>query len=247
MKEHHTPPRGQGIARPRRVAVLAFAAAAGCAAPAFSGIAIEFETNGAIVNNDVFGAQALDASLFTANQDANVFGTGPTVTILGKGGGNDVDFYRFDSLTAGSAFYADIDGAGFDTYLALFASDGTLLADSDDSFPADPGSSTHLDAFLGTYVLGSVGTYYLAVSRSGNFANATFSGSSFAQLTRPDGVFGGFGFVGATSGDSSFLESGTQLGVGYTLHLTVVPAPGAAALVVAAFAPVARRRRRAAL
>lgn len=207
-------------------------------------IAFETELNGTATNNSIALAQLLDNALFTPNANPNVFGALPTATIYGKGGANDVDFYCFSTAFAGAAYF-DIDGAGFDTYLALFDSTGTLLADSDDSFPPDPGSATHLDAILGTYMLASAGTYYLAVSRSGNFANATFTGGSFAELYRPDGAFGGFSFAAATYGNSSFLLNGSQLGLDYTLHLSVVPAPAALAAIGLSSLLVRRRRRRA--
>lgn len=216
------------------------AIAVSCSA-AFASLTNESELNGQSSNNSVASAQLLDAALFTPNGNSSVFGMLPTATIAGHGGANDVDFYRF-SAGVGIGYF-DVDGAGFDSYLALFDASGTLLADSDDSFPADPGSVSDLDAFLGTYTFAAAGTYFLAISRSGNFANATFTGSSFSQLTRPDGAFGGFGFVGSTLGDSSFLASGAQLGSDYTLHLSVVPAPSALALLLAAGAQARRRRR----
>jgi MYXO-CTERM domain-containing protein len=202
----------------------------------------ELELNGTQINNSTATAQFLASSAFTTNNNPNVFGSGLTASVLGFGGGNDVDFYAFQA-SAGSATF-DIDGGGFDSYLALFGADGTLLGDSDDSFPGDPGSSSQFDAFLGTYTLPTTGLYFIAVARSGNFANATFSGSSFFQLVRPDGAFGGFGFVGATAGDSSFLNSGSQTGLAYTLHVSVVPAPGVLGLAAIVGLGTGRRRRR---
>jgi len=205
------------------------------------------ELSGEMTNNGLGTAQFLNAFSFAPNADPNVFGSLLTASVFGQGGANDVDFYAF-SAQAGTAYF-DIDGGGFDSYLALFDANGTLLADNDDSFPADPGSASNTDAFLGTYSIGSAGIYYIAVSRSGNFANATFTGASFFELTRPDGAFGGFGFNGADFGDSSFLLNGAQPGDGgaYTLHVSIVPAPGALAVLVAAACCSRRRRASASL
>ena len=224
-----------------RTTLAALSAAAVASAASYAGLVNEIEQNGQAANNSVATAQILNAGAFSVNANPNVFGSLPTATISGRGGANDVDFYCFNA-TSGAAYF-DVDGAGFDTYLALFDATGTLLADSDDSFPSDPGSTNDLDAFLGSYTITTAGWYYLAISRSGNFANATFTGSSFFQLQRPDGAFGGFGFVGATSSDSSFLASGVQLGSDYTLHVSVVPTPPALALLLTAGLSTRRRRR----
>jgi Bacterial pre-peptidase C-terminal domain len=207
-----------------------------------AGVVFEIESNGQAVNNGLSGAQFLAANAFTPNDNPNVFGSASTATIIGAGGGNDVDFFAFNA-SAGMSYF-DIDGAGYDTYLALFDANGTLLADNDDSFPGDAGSGSQFDAFLGAYTLSSAGLYYIAVSRSGNFANATFTGSDFFQLSRPDGAFGGFGFIGATFGDSSFVNAGTQAGLEYTLHVSVVPGPGVTAVLASALGGAFARRRR---
>lgn len=207
----------------------------------------ELETNGQAMNNTRFTAQAIAASSFITNSNANVFGARPTAIITGRSSANDVDFFSF-TAPAGAAFF-DIDGAvgvggigGFDSYLALFDANGTLLADNDDAFPADPGSATDRDAFIGSINL-SGGLYFIAVGSAPNFANATFTGGDPVELTRPDGGFGGFAFDGATSGDASFAASGIQTdGLAYTLAITVVPAPSA--LAVCGLAGVAFRRRR---
>lgn len=223
---------------------LIMGAVAVCAAggAAIAADVAETETDGQVRNNTLVTAQLLSPGSFTLPMDASVFGAMPTATVLGRGGNNDVDFYAFQA--GRGPVYFDIDGAGgFDTYLALFDSAGTLLGDDDDSFPADAGSDSDLDAFLGSFPIMSDGTYYIAVSRSGNFASASFSGSGFAELMRPDGAFGGFRFGDARPGDSSFELSGPQQGESYRLHITI-PAPGAAGLAAAGLAVLGPRRRR---
>lgn len=204
---------------------------------------IESETDGSATNNSTTSAQNVASVAFALNTNPSVFGASPTAVVRGRLGQGDVDFYSF-TAPAGSMYF-DIDGAApaLDTYLALFSAAGTLLADSDDSFPADPGSATDRDAFIGQINL-TAGTYFIAVAASGNFANATFTGPDPIELFRPDGQFGGFSFPGATAGDASFLLSSPQASsLEYTLSITVVPAPsGAAALTLAAVCGLRRRR-----
>lgn len=206
---------------------------------------IEAESDGQAANNTLANAQQLAPGAFSTNNSSTVFGSLPTARVQGRSSASDVDFFRF-SMPAGLAYF-DIDaaGPGLDTYLALFDSSGTLLADSDDSFPADPGSASDFDAFLGGIQL-NAGTYFIAVAVSGNFANATFTGATPAELTRPDGAFGGFAFPGASTADSSFAVSGQQSSsLPYTLSVTI-PAPGAAAaLALAGMVGLRRRSRRA--
>lgn len=205
----------------------------------------ELESSGQAINNTRSTAQSIAPSAFVVNASPTVFGSLPTASITGRSGMFDVDFFRFQA-PAGIAYF-DIDGAssGFDSYLALFDNTGTLLADNDDSFPADAGSASDLDAFLGQISLAG-GTYFLAVAASPNAANATFTGLDPIELFRPDAIFGGFAFPSATSGYDTFAmsgpQSGAQDGFDYTLSITVVPAPGLGALL--ALTPIAMRRRR---
>ncbi|HEX2837497.1 MAG TPA: DVUA0089 family protein [Phycisphaerales bacterium] len=204
---------------------------------------LESEADGSAINNSIASAQSVAPGAFAANINPNVFGALPTASVQGRLGLSDVDFYSF-TAPAGNMYF-DVDGAAptLDTYLALFSASGTLLADSEDSFPADPGSATDRDAFIGQINL-PAGAYFIAVAASGNFANATFTGPDPLELFRPDGEFGGFAFPAATTGDASFLTSGPQTSsLGYTLSITVIPAPSAAGLLAAAAALRLRRRR----
>jgi len=176
-------------------------------------------------------------------------------TVSALGGGNDVDFYAFNA-TGGNAYF-DIDDDPFtlDTVLALFNSAGTLLALSDDSFPADPGSASSGDSFLGIYMLPGPGTYYLAVSTFANTPSAAVNAVPTAQLTRPDLVANGGMSVNATPGDSSYAfgpvtANGTTP---YTLHLSVqsptpqttpVPEPATLLLFGAGLSAIGARFRR---
>lgn len=213
---------------------------------AMADVVSELESSGQATNNTVSLAQRISGGSFTANLQANVFGSLPTASVSGFGGGNDVDFYGFS--TGGGWAYFDIDGAGggaggrFDTYLALFDAAGTLIADNDDSFPADAGSVSDLDAFLGAIDLRS-GDYFIAVSSGRNTALASFSGGSFTELVRPDGEFGGFAFGGADAGDSRFARDGVQGRDAYTLHITI-PAPASAGVLGLGGLVALRRRRR---
>lgn len=205
------------------------------AAPSESAIVIEAEQNGTAVNNFIGIAQVLSASDFTLPVPPTVFNPPglSTATIQGRGGDSDVDFYRFTTLGGTTLFDIDDVPFTFDTILSLFDVTGTLIAFDDDSFPADPGSSSALDSFIGQVNL-AAGTYFIAVSQFANFAEALDSDTlSFANLTRPDGQFGGQTVSGAAFGNSNFFVNGAQVGTPYTLHIStsVVPEPASLALL----------------
>lgn len=209
--------------------------------PAAAGPVVEAEADGTAVNNTLGTAQAIPSSAFTTPVPATVFNPPgfPTATITGAGGDDDVDFYSF-TAPAGGSLLLDIDNNPFtfDTMLSLFSSAGTLLAFDDDSFPGDPGTEIGNDSFVGTYTLPGPGTYYVAVSQFPNFPSARDCPS--ADLTRPDGEFGGGSLSGCAAGDSTFDASDIQRGAGYTLHVSLsapaaaVPMPATLALLVSA-------------
>jgi hypothetical protein len=225
---------------------------------------IEAEVTGTATNNTTAGAQAIPDASFTTPVPPTVFDPPgwPTATVSGKGGGNDVDFYSFSTAGGGALF--DIDNAvfTFDTVLSLFTGAGTLIAWNDDSDPADPGSAAGAgddgtdalgDSFIGTIIL-PAGNYFIAVSQYPNFANAIFSIATQDALVRPDGGFGGWLVGGATPGDSSFTSNGNDMGLAYTLHISlespgVIPEPQTYALMLAGLGLLgfaARRREKAA-
>ena len=223
-----------------RTGVISLLALCSALAPgARADVVVENELGGQATNNTVALAQGIGAGFFTVAPRTDVFGMLPTASVSGFGGGDDVDFYSFQ--TGGGAAYFDIDGTSgrFDTYLALFDAAGTLLADNDDSFPADPGSVSDLDAFLGSITLES-GNYFIAVASGRNTALASFSGDQFSELVRPDGEFGGFAFGNSDAGDSRFARDGVQGRDAYTLHITI---PSPAGLAALAGLVVVRRRR----
>lgn len=200
-------------------------------------------------------AQALNMSDFTANSDANVFGTLPTVSINGAiGAADDIDFFSFMGL-GGETTYFDIDNtSGPDTFLSLFDFNGTLIAGGEDSPPADAGSSTDVDAFTGVFSLPADGTYYIAVSQSGNNPNATNDDNAlFPTLNRPDGEpSGGFAVSGAAP-DQTFTGGATGATGAYTLNFSrsVVPAPepgtmSLMAIGLASLGAATRKRKKAA-
>lgn len=172
-------------------------------------------------NSRVANAVSLD-SYFSPNSNPNVFGTAPTATASSRiESASDVDWYSFTG-TAGSRAWFDYDHLGEETesVLALFNGDGTLLAWSANSSPADPGSEGRFQSFLGVYTLGYSGTYYLAVAA---YANLPTQFASDGSLTRPDGgVNGGFVVAGAMVGDDSFNNQGDASGVSdYFLHVSI--------------------------
>lgn len=205
---------------------------------ALAGNVAELETSGTASNNSRASAQAISAASFTANNSPNVFGTLPTASVRGRLGGDDVDFFSF-STSGGLAYFSTTNTTNLDTYIALFRADGTLLGDNDD---AQHLGGSPFDSFLGSFNLGA-GSYFIAITSGKNSANASFSGSIFNELMRPDNGFGGFAFGDADLGDDSFARSGVQLDGGeYTLNVTI-PTPGSLAALSLAGLLAARRRR----
>lgn len=214
------------------------------AANAVAGVHVESEAVTTLSNNSVGTSEFLSAGLFTLPLPASVFGgVGPTATVLGHGGGADVDFYSF--FAAGGTLNIDVDNDpfSFDTVVAVFDGGGTLLAFNDDSF-SDAGSASGLDSYLGSLLLPGAGTYYVAISQFANFPSAAFTAGGFSDLTRPDSLWGGEAVSGATPGDSSYGISGMDEGSHYTMHISlsapgtpVVPEP-ASCLIFAGLAAI---------
>lgn len=205
---------------------------------ALAGNVNELENNGFASNNSRASAQAIAAASFTANNSPSVFGGLPTASVRGRLGGDDVDFFSF-ATAGGTAYFSTTNTSNLDTYIALFRSDGTLMGDNDD---AQHLGGSAFDSFLGSFNLGA-GSYFIAITSGKNSANASFSGSIFNELQRPDNGFGGFAFGDADLGDDSFARSGVQLdGGAYTLNITI-PTPGSlAALSLAGLLAAGRRR-----
>lgn len=87
----------------------------------------------------------------------------------GGSGSGDFDFYAITGVTAGQIITADINTqpAGqivFDSVLAIWNSDGLLLAINDD---ARPSNSFFLDSFI-QYTAPADGTYYISVGSFGS-------------------------------------------------------------------------------
>lgn len=225
--------------------------------PLKGGIIQELETDSSSSNNTRATAEVIPLSSFTTPSSGDIFRNATNdpllpafaaVTVEGRGGLDDVDFYRFTG-NAGELLFIDIDQGWDDPVLSLFASDGTLLAFNDDMLELDPGSTSLFDAFIGVYTLPTSGNYFIAVSEYPNFPFEWYTASGFAPLTRPDGFFGGetltpLGF------DSSFLSDGSQDDFSYTMHISrgitpsgAVPEPGTMAIFAIGCGGWAWRRR----
>jgi len=161
--------------------------------------------------NDFLGeAELVGPCLFTSPEPADVTprAGSVTATVSGTGGGSDVDYYQFSFSGVETSFIADIDNDPF----TLFDSDGTLVANNDDS--SDAGSQSGLDSFIGQITL-QPGTYYVAVSQFPNFPTASCSSSSSLDIEGEE-------FFNCTFGDSSFSSIGPDPGFSYNLHLSLL-------------------------
>ena len=250
----------------RVVAITALALGVATAAGAAPITEVEFNGTIVEVNGTIATAQAIPTSAFTTPVPPTVFGPPdfpdfgfPTATVMGTGGGIDVDFYSF--IANGGSVYFDIDNPQktFDTVVSLFDAAGTLIAFNDDSDPEDPGTGVAVsgDSFLGVFGLGAgAQTYYVAVSEFPNFPTSVLTGTDFPTLRRPDDAVGGSAVIGATPGDSTYTPLGGQLPSGngtapYTLHISVqnpgaqtVPEPVTLLLFGAGVTATALRKRR---
>lgn len=123
-------------------------------------------------NDSIGGAQNLDDENWTTTPNPNIQNstTRPHVTINGTGDGS-YDYYSFTVTTPGATATFDIDGASFDTELFLFDTAGNLLAENDDSFLTDAGSSSGLDSFI-NFTFPLPGVYVIGVARFPSSAGA---------------------------------------------------------------------------
>lgn len=178
----------------------------------YAGVILEVEPN-----NSLAGAQSIDGNFTLDYRDdigngdhvTNTSTTIPHVTIFGTGDGT-YDYYSFSLITSVpryAIFDIDYTTDGYDSHVAIWAEDGTLLGHNDDydhRGGAD-GSVSDLDSLHALY-LSSSGTFIVGVARS----NAS-----------PD--FGGF--------EGNAPETGTN----YVLHVSVegqeVPEPASLMLL----------------
>lgn len=142
--------------------------------PRFSqaGVIMESEPN-----NTLAGAQNIDGhftldfrgDIGNGDHVTNTSTTIPHVTIIGSGNGT-YDYYSF-TVTTTTPRYAifDIDYTtdGFDSHLAIWSADGTLLGHNDDydHLGGADGSVSDLDSLHALYLMES-GTFIVGVARS---------------------------------------------------------------------------------
>jgi hypothetical protein len=214
------------------VAFRALCASLVLASAALCATITESESNGASSNDTIASAQPVPANAFTTPAPAGVFNSStPTATIKGLGGGQDVDFYRFQGSGILQLSITDIPYT-FAPIVSLFDSTGRLLAYDDSSTPLKPGSVSTNDSYVGAFTLPGSGTYYAAVSSADasipNYPDSS-SCTGTAALVRPDGGFGGFATTGCAAPSSSFFLNGPQPAnaLAYTLQIaqTAVPEP----------------------
>ncbi len=146
-------------------------------------------------NDTLFAALPIDDLGFSQDFDPNIgdsFGVNtstiiPHISIQGTGDGT-FDFYTFTVTNAGDRGIFDIDfGNGqdnlgnvtaddFDSEIFLFDSLGNSIAENDDFFPADPGTTNTLDSFL-EVTFPAAGTYTIGVAQ-------------FSSSSTPGGITG---------------------------------------------------------
>lgn len=134
-------------------------------------------------NNTVLTALPIDDLGFSLDFDSNIGDSSgvntsttiPHLSIQGTGDGT-FDFYSFTVTNAGDRgifdidFGSDLDNLGnfatdnFDSQIFLFDSLGNPIAENDDFFPADPGTTSTLDSFL-EFTFPAAGTYTIGVAR----------------------------------------------------------------------------------
>ena len=129
-------------------------------------------------NNDTIAtAQNIDGEDWRLLGDDNIAEsrTFPHVTILGTGDGT-FDYYEFTVANDGDRAIFDIDFSEspdpmspFNTQIFLYQTDGTFLAENDDSSVDDgaSGSISELDSFL-EYTFATAGTYVIGVAEFGS-------------------------------------------------------------------------------
>ena len=132
-------------------------------------------------NNAIGAAQNIDNDFSVGVepdiQDAEIW---PWVSISASGD-ETFDYYAFEVPAGGVTGVFDIDYgytnggiSSLDTELCLYASDGTLLANSDDSISSSNGaggSTLRLDSYL-SYAFTAPGTYVIGVGRFNTFCNS---------------------------------------------------------------------------
>jgi uncharacterized cupredoxin-like copper-binding protein len=183
-------------------------------------------------------ASNVDGS-FDLSANANIFlsTTVAHTTVTGTLGRTDVAWFSFTGK-AGATVMLDVDNAGgtlVDTTLSLFRSNGEVIGQADDSNPADTGSGSGLDAFIGSLVLDADDTYYVALAPYFIFPSTV--GCTYTALTRPDAGAGGFATSGCTDRSFFMATNNGFFSGAYTLHISnsdpagLLPAPGSLALI----------------
>lgn len=183
-------------------------------------------------NNSLATAQAVDfhftldfsPDIGNGTHTDNTSTTIPHVTVIGSGDGS-FDYYSFHFPGPGTTFgfvVLDIDHAssGFNSHVALWSADGTLLGHNDDydyrggagGSRLDYGGTTSYDSLMTTY-LTAPGTYIVGVGR-------------YAASPGTGGYSGGF------------IDAEIQPGDAYTLQISVqgvpvVPEPASWAMTIA--------------
>jgi hypothetical protein len=204
----------------------------------------ETEIDGAAINNSTANAQVIANGSFTAPQaNALVPSTGVvgSVTIQGRMGDTDVDFFRFTTTLPNLILFLDVDihPGTFDSIIAVFDANGTLIAYGDD-YTTDPGSESSSDAAIAPFLLASPGTYYIAISEFPNYPQAAL------LATEVNLGIVGKSVTGATAGLSAFDLDGPQplTSNAYNLHATLAtPEPGTMLLAALGLAVLGWRKR----
>ncbi len=160
-------------------------------------------------NNTAAEAQHLLIPAEGLTVSARIGGSTESVT-------TDDDFFSFDAVAGDVPTIRVIsDGTGWDGYLMLYDSSGTVVNQNDDAYPQNPDSVSPWDPGISGAALEATDTYYIVVTSLPRFPSENFS-------TSPSYVMGMAGnYELRISGVTATADTGTPPGTGNEIAIEV--------------------------